>query len=324
MRQDNLPAEFLDIANKVFYVHQKSSNEFSGSCPECGGTVHQNGDFPDRFVMFRVGRYGFPLGFCRKCGYRWTPKNEHKPTNEEIEEFRKQQIEVENARIEAAKRTIELLQNDKLWELFYENNNGLSREEFRKRGISDTWVDYCQLGIINDYLVKNGEDRYHSPAFTIPVWGIGGGVNNIKLRIANPRNSGDRYRNYYPTGQSSLFIPMHDIQLDSGSGLIIEGEYKSIVVAQELDSVDMHIVGVQTKTPAPELFEQLANLEPIYIGLDPDAFVKEKKAKETPVQRLTNIIGKERTRIIEWPCKPDDGILQGMRPEPYIRMAKKA
>ena len=326
MRQDFLPPEFNDIAHLVSFVRRKSNNEYSSSCPQCGGEKHKNGDEPDRFVMFVIGRYGFPLGFCRRCGYRWTAKGKQ-PDKADVEEWRKRQIEVENARIESAKRSLELLQNDRIWEMFYAQNNDYSREVFRSWGLSDSWIDYLKLGLIPDYTLKykDAEEwkEYHSPAFSIPIWFVGGVVQQIKLRLANPRESRDRYRNLYPMGQSFLYVPLYDLPLQ-GAGVIIEGEKKAAVVEQTIDDVNYRVVGLQTKTPDPSLFHQLKDLDPIYIALDPDAFYKDSKTKESAVEYCIRNIGKERCRIVEFPVKPDDGILMGMNPMAYIRMARKA
>lgn len=325
MRQDQLPPEFDILTNKVDYIHRKSSNEWSSSCPACGGTVHGDGDYPDRFVMFRVSKYGFSLGFCRKCGYRWTPKNKEL-SKEQVEQWRREQIEVERARIEAAKRSIELLQNDKIWEQFYSQNNEWSKQMFRERGISDSWIDYLRLGLMPDYIVKHGEEQYHSPAATIPVWGEGGIVQNIKLRVLNPKCGADRYRNFYAMGQSFLFVPLYDMPL-KGAGIVVEGEFKSIVLEQKLDNPGMRVVGIQSKTPDPSVLGQLKDLDPVYICLDPDAFIPEigrdGKPRETAVEYVTRNVGKERARIVEVPVKIDDGIKLGLEPMRYIGMARK-
>lgn len=322
MRQDILPPEFSPIAHLVNYVHRKSNNEFCGSCPACGGEVHKSGDNPDRFVMFRVSKYGFSLGFCRRCGYRWTPKGKEL-SKEQIEQWRKEQIVVEQARKEAAERALELLQNDKIWQQFYSQNNDWSKQIFHEWGISDSWIDYLQLGLMPDYLVKHGDEQYHSPAATIPIWKVGGIVQNIKLRVLNPKCGGDRYRNFYAMGESFLFVPMYDLPL-SGAGVVVEGEKKAIVLEQTLDNPNLRVVGIQSKTPSPAIFENMKNLDPVYVFLDPDAKEKENKSKESAVEYVTRLVGKERARIVDCPVKVDDGILQGLDPKSYLRMAKKA
>lgn len=322
MRPDTLPPEFQPIAHLVDFVHRKSHNEFCGSCPQCRGEVHKNGDPPDRFVMFIVGRYGDPLGFCRKCGYRWTNKS-RLPSREDVEQWRQYQIGVEKSRIEAAQRSIEILQSDKAWENFYAQNNDYSREMFRGWGIEAFWVEKLRLGLIPDYTVKSGEEFYHSPALTIPIWGAGSKVQNVKLRVTNPRHDRDRYRNLYPMGQSFLFIPRHEEPM-TGIAILVEGEKKSIVLEQTLDDPKLRVIGLQTKTPAPELFSQLKNFDTIYVWLDPDANQKENKSKESAVEYVTRLSGKERVRIVDCSVKLDDGIIQGLKPRQYLNMARKA
>jgi len=321
MRQVPLPIEFAPIASLVNNVQRVTRNEYSSSCVKCGGT--------DRFRLFVVGKHGSPLAIClRGCGYIWTPASDHKPSKEEVEEWRKKQIVVERARKEAAERALAMLQCDRMWEKFYAHNNEFSQNEWRRRGIAGSWVKYDQLGLIEDYTVyRRGEEPYHSPAFTIPIWGVGGIVQNVKLRVANPRNAAtDRYRTFYETGASNLFVPLYDAPL-GGAGVLVEGEYKAIVTEQTLDDINLRVVGLQSKAPAPELFEQLKDLEPVYILLDPDAsnpvYDKDGKRRESAVERCVRLVGKERARIVDCPVKIDDGILEGLDPRKYLRMARK-
>lgn len=330
MAQDFLPPEFQPIEHLVSYVQKKSANEFSASCPQCGGSPHKNGDFPDRFVMWRVGRHGFPMGMCRKCGYKWWEKA-NKPTKEDVEYWRQQQIEVEKARIEAAKRSIEFLQNDRVWQKFYENNNEWSRNLLRERGIEDSWIDYLRLGLLSDYIVWHGGENYHSPAQTIPVWGVGGVVQNIKMRVLNPRSGADRYRNFYSIGNSFAFVPMYDLPL-KGTGVVVEGEFKAIIMQQKLDQIDVdyRVVGLQSKTPDSSVVECMKDLDCIYLWLDPDAHVKENVAGKNPkfvesaVEYVTRILGKERVRVVYYQEKCDDGIVKyGLDPKRYFAQARK-
>lgn len=328
MRSDVLPSEFSLIANLVSYVVKRTANEWSGSCPKCGGVPHQNGELPDRFRMFRVSKYGKPLGWCRSCDWKWTADKGRKPSVEEIELWRAEQIKIESERKEAAERALELLQNERLWEIFYTQNIDYSMRLFRDWGMTESWIKYLQWGLIPDYEVKSRKDGnweyYHSPAASLPVWGVGAVVQNIQLRVLNPRNEGDRYRNYYKTGGSYLFVPLYDLPL-TGTALIVEGLKKAAVVEQKLDDIGIRVVGVQSKKPDPRVLDELKDCDPIYIGLDPDAFVCGDKSGESAVQYISRIIGKERARIIQFPCKPDDGINEyGLEPMKFINMAKKA
>lgn len=323
LRQDSLPSEFSSISNAVNYVVKRTPTEWSGSCPQCGGQVHKNGEFPDRFRMF-LNAHGMNkvFGWCRACGYTWFPNRDKEPSKEEVEAWRKQQEEVERSRKEAAERALELLNNEKIWEKFHGQNNDWSRRVFRDWGIADSWIEYLQLGLLPDFVVKRGEDSYHSPAATIPIWNVGGVVQNIKLRILNPKCGGDRYRNFYSLGQSFLFVPLYDLPL-SGVGVIVEGEKKSIVLEQTLNNPSFRVVGLPSLSPDPTIFDQLKNLDPIYLWLDPDGFNKV-EGKESPVERNVRLIGKERVRVVQSPIKVDDGIVKyGLNPWSYLKMARK-
>lgn len=318
--QDTLPSVFGELVNQVTNVRRKSPNEYSSSCPYC-----MAGD--DRFVLFVVGKGGFPFAFCRHdpSGHRWYPSKDHKLTQGEIDEFRRNQIEVEKARIEASQRVLQILQNDRMWESFFDQNSEWSRKTFAEWGISETWIKYLQLGFMPQYILHRiDEPDYFTPAFTIPIWNVGGVVQNIKLRLANPPDTGSRYRNYYSTGQSFLFVPLYDLPL-KGTCVLVEGEKKAIVMEQTLNDPNLRVVGLQTKTPAPELFSQLKDFELVYVWLDPDGMVKENKSKESAVEYVTRMIGKERVRVVPCPVKSDDGIIQhGLEPKKFIQMARRA
>lgn len=335
MRTDTLPPEFDLLAGKVNYVHRKTENEFSGSCPECGGVPHENGEFPDRFLMWRVSNYGKPLGWCRGCGYTWTPDKERKPSREEIEQWRRVQIQKEEENKAKAERALELLNNEKIWEKFNQSNNAYSIGILEKRGFSKSWIQYLQFGLNQDYTVRSlvGEEwvDYHSPAITIPIWFFDSVVQNVKLRVTNPRSSRDRYRNWYETGDSYLYVPTHDMALENCGVILCEGEFKGALMSQKMDSMgeilNLRPVAFQSKKPNPELFKNIIQCDPIYVWIDPDGAIPTGKEKKSAVQyfvdNIKDLEPKKGVRVVDCPVKSDDGILQGMNPMNFIRMARK-
>ena len=179
MRTDTLPLEFSSIAHLVEYVVKRTHNEFSSSCPKCGGNIHKNGEYPDRFRLF-LNAHGMNrvFGWCRSCGYTWFPDKTGKLSKEEIEQWRREQAKIEDERRRSAEKALSLLNNEKAWERFYESNNDWSREMFHGWGIAESWIEYLKLGLMPDYVVRHDEEFYHSPAATIPVWNVGGVVQN--------------------------------------------------------------------------------------------------------------------------------------------------
>ncbi len=332
MKNVVLPPCFNDIAGEIFHVQYKGGKykEFSSTCPQCKDFGHDyKKGLPDRFVLVEVSKkYGIPFGWCRRCGYTWSSTRNKKPSREEIEEWKKYQLEVEKSKLEAAERAIELLQEEKEWEKFYKQHNEWSMYLLKKRGFrSEKTIEYLQIGFCPEYEVWYMDDSWHkylSPAHSIPIWTIGNKVSDIKMRVLNPENeSRDRYRSYGKTGVSNLYIPCHDLDVES-TALIVEGEFKAGIVFEHLDTTKISTVGVQSKSPNPEVFDAIKNCDPVYLCLDPDAFIKEAKNGESAVERMTRLLGKERVLIVDLPCKPDDGINKGMQMRNYLRMARKA
>ena len=322
MKESTLPLEFAELTGRVHYVQQRTRTEWSSSCPECGGEPHKHGEFPDRFRMWPVSKHGTPLGWCRHCGYAWTPAKERKPTREEIEAWRQEQIRIETERKKAAERALELLNNQRLWEKFYNQRTQESMEIVRGWGLSDSWQEYLQIGYNPHYDVwKGGEKAYQSPAVTLPVWNAEGAVQNIKLRVLNPADPGDRYRNQYSTGEHYLYVPLHESPL-CGKGILFEGEKKA-AVAEAYNPFFYRCMGVQSKRPDPEIFRLMDNMELIYLWPDPDAFISDKNGGRA-VDYWVKMLGKERVRIVNCPVKVDDGIVKyGLDTRRYLRMAVK-
>ena len=316
-REASLPVQFQALSSKVHYVRRKTANEYSSSCPKCGGVVHQDGSPPDRFVMWIVSKHGLPLGFCRACGYIWTPKNERPPSREEFEQWRRQQIAIETQRKEEAERAIALLRSEKIWE-FYHNNQGEYGAEFwLGRGINQQWQEHWKLGMYGNYHLA---PDYSSPAATIPIWQEDGEVSNVKLRVVKPRDNTERYRSLYKTGQANLFfaLPATDTKC-----LVVEGEIKAMVCAMYTSS-DMQIIGLPSKTPEKAALTALDKYGAVVVALDPDARIEDKQGVNAE-RELIDFLGKKRCSYIHLPGKLDDLILKhGLNLEAAIKVAKAA
>jgi hypothetical protein len=251
--------------------------------------------------------------------------NEKPPSKEDIEKWRLDQIRQETERKAAAERALELLNSQHLWERFAQANTQYSRDVCKEWGISDQWREYLKIGFIPDYVIyKKNENSYHSPAISFPVWWAENKVQNIKLRVLNPEQDNDRYRNWYSTGEHYFYMPLHDVSFDGGGIILVEGEKKAIV-AESNNPTQYRVIGMQSKKPDPELFNLIANCEPVYIVPDPDAFKPEKNNAETGVQYLLRNIGRERARVVRLPVKLDDGIIKhDLNFENYLKMATKS
>jgi hypothetical protein len=69
-REAPLPPQWACLEGRVRYVQRHSAVEYSSSCPQCGGDVHKDKSWPDRFRLFIDGK---PRAWCRQCGLRAFP-----------------------------------------------------------------------------------------------------------------------------------------------------------------------------------------------------------------------------------------------------------
>lgn len=303
MRKTVLPPEFSGLLSKVDYVQQWTRDEYSSSCPQCGGVPHQDGSFPDRFRLFlNASGKNKIMGWCRHCGYVWFPGNDKPINKDEFDKWRREQIAREEERKTEAERAIALLKSERIWEQYHANvaKYALAQETITEWGIPERFANAWRLGFIPDYTVysrQNGE--YHSPAITIPVWQPDWEILNVKVRVLNPKSPHDRYRKLYKTGQDGAFWTYPGLK--ATTGLIVEGEKKAMVSSIYVPE-DMQVVGLPTKTPNKEILSAFDSFKKLYLCLDPDA------TEDGSLERLVVALGKFRTNIIILPDKIDDMI----------------
>ena len=182
-REVPLPPQFAWLAGRVHYVQQHSRIEYSSSCPECGGEVHQGGEWPDRFRIFdeEHGR-----GWCRRCGFfTWADQSEKPPPADVLEQWRKEQIEREEERKRSAERALAHLRSARIWEIYHEQVDGAGREYWRNAGIPDTWQDYLQLGWCPMKRIWRDGAAFDTPTATIPMFEPGWACRNVTHRLIN-------------------------------------------------------------------------------------------------------------------------------------------
>lgn len=302
MMKTALPVEFQGLAGKVDYVQRWTKDEYSSSCPQCGGVPHRDGSYPDRFRLFlNASGKNKIIGWCRSCGYVWFPDRDNPVSKEDFEKWRQEQLAREQQRKREAERAIQLLQSEKIWEAYHGKLNPWAIETIGSWGITKDFADYWQLGLIPDYVVHSASGEYHSPAISIPVWQPGWKVSNVKVRVLNPRSGGDRYRKLYKTGQDQPFVAWPDLKSDVC--FIAEGEKKAMVVAEWADR-GMQVMGVPTKTPSTEMLAKFDSFKKLILCLDPDA------RKDGSLVRMVSALGKFRTNVLTLPGKVDDMISQ--------------
>ena len=208
-----------------------------------------------------------------------------------------ERMEREQSELHKAQRAIELLRHERKW---IEYHDGLTDEHglsfWHGKGVPDWAIDYYQLGWCPDKVIWRDNFEYHTPTATIPVFAPGWQLVNIRHRLINPPDPGDKYRPDRAGIPAALYLADPD-KLPEGECILVEGEIKTIVVACNLDNPHLSVCGLPGKTPRPDLLASLDRCDRIHILLDPDAV---RQSYEIAKQ-----LGK-RARIVRMPCKPDD------------------
>lgn len=239
---------------------------------------------------------------------------------EDFEKWRREQILVEEERKRQAEHALRLLRSEKIWEFYHLNRGDYGVEYWEKRGVPADWQEYWKLGMYGNYAVA---PDYHSPAATIPMWHENWEIDNVKLRVLNPRSDAERYRAIYKTGlKPKPFVAFPDLTFKSA--LVLEGEIKAMVCASH-KSREMQVVGLPSATPDANALADLRKYDVVYLCLDPDARTNTLGGKNpiTPERRIIDIVGAERIRLVHLHDKVDDLILNyGLNIESAVKVAK--
>lgn len=331
MRESPLPSEFAELSGSVRFIQKKSPYEYASSCPRCGGGIHSNGEFPDRFIMLmpEVAKAKIPFGWCRKCGYRWWQGQlDNKPVDPKVIELLEQQSREakEKREIERNKKLSEF-STAELWNELHARLGIEQREWWRNAGIPDDWQDYLKLGYTPDRPYNTATGLEHSPAYTIPYFGLGFIFKTMQYRLCNPLNPADRYRfesglgtSYYMTTPS---IKIHD------EVIVCEGAKKGMVVKIWGGEQKTTVLAVPSKNDwrGCGIIEALKDCGRVYVVFDPDCYELPPDANANwtpqPIQ-FAKELGNS-ARIVECPVKSDDAFVgYGMTKEEWRMLKKQA
>ena len=280
--------EVIAIAEaKWGYAFHRHGNEASGACP----VVCKGGD--DRFILFADGGY-----YCRQCGSTgWvTEEDNFELTKQEMLERRVAVLE--QGQQEIRKRLSALEEMNTKTEDVDKYHAALNEKALawwhEKQGVAYNSIAKYKLGYCESCPTAPG-----SPSFTIPYYDISGNLINIRHRLEKPKSG--KYRPHMAGLGLALY---QEGILPARKVLLLEGEVKTIVLAQTLESQVLGIVGIMGKKGfKPEWVSKFADTEEITIALDPDA----SEAAEELGEALKDYGGK--LKIASFPAKPDDMVV---------------
>ena len=329
MREVSLPSEFSELSGLVRFVQKKSAYEYSSTCPKCLGGIHSNGDYPDRFIMLmpEISRAKIPFGWCRVCGYRWwTGQKDNKSVDPETIKLLEQQAkEAKEKRDAERQRKLAEFSTGELWNELHNRLGKDQREWWRNAGVPDDWQDYLKLGYTPDRSYRTNSGIEHSPAYTIPYFGLGFVFKTMQYRLSNPENPSDRYRFEADLG-TSYYMTTPSIKI-SDELIICEGAKKSMVV-KIYGEPKTTVLAVPSKVDwrGCGILEAVKDCGRVYVMFDPDCYEQPPEINNWTPQPIlfAKEIGKN-SRVIECPVKADDAFLMyGMSDEEWRAMKKQA
>ena len=306
----------------------KTSSTIIWACPfhaeRTPGGFHV---YKDGYKCFSCGANGDVIGFvmemerCDFCqaitllggGQPVSPERQVQIAREAAERTASELEE----KIRQAQKALEDLRKAQTWERYHDEMDDMARQMWNARGITDGFIDLWQLGYSEDYTLwrKDGAawvDWWHSPTLTIPVWGNGWQVNNVKHRLVNAPPEGGKYHQEKRNVPAAPFVCNPDVS--KGPLFLAEGEIKSMVVYQTLDDPNIQVEGLPAARPDDSIWAQFDGYEPVYLCLDPDARVRPKQSNGkvvlSAVENAIHKLGRERVFALDLPGKVDDMIIE--------------
>ncbi len=307
-REAALPPVWAYLQGSLHYVQHVSPTEYSAACPECGGTVHPDGTWPDRLRIFCDAK---PLMWCRRCGMmRFPDQAGARPADREaIEKWRHEMLAREEGRRRSAEQALHNLRKTEVWRRYHEGLDSWARAYWRGRGIPDEWQDRWALGWAPHYPLRGPDGRLRdTTAATIPLFDTTGSVLNVKLRLIDPPPSAGRYRYLIPAQPHPMFLANPQAGLN-GHVIAIEGEIKAAVTYIALAQDDMAVVGLPGSNPGQHVIDTLAAASQVTLVMDPDAAEQ--------ATQLAAQTGLSKTRVLVLPEKIDD-IIIASKPSPAM------
>ncbi len=302
MRKSSLPPEWRILEGSVQYVQKVPGRlEWSSTCPQCGGTPHADGEWPDRFRMFTDGK---PRAWCRQCGLIAFPDQfgSNRPDDEDLERWRRQQQEVELRRKREAERALALLEN--FWLDYHRQMTVEDRRWWRRRGVPDSLQDFWKLGAGSADIPVDGQWQSW-PTATIPLLAPGG-LRNVKHRLKDPPRGVGKYRYEVAHVPAALFLCNPEIPLE-GHVYCVEGEIKAMVTWSTLRDEELPMVGLPGIRPPRSCIKELRRAEQVTLVVDPGAGEQGVRlAKELPDCRLLECCAKIDDLILATHANKDD------------------
>lgn len=323
-----LPVEFAELSGRVSYIQKKTNSEYSSTCPHCGGQIHPDGEFPDRFIMLTNSKMGKPFAFCRMCGYKWWKgrvgeDNHLDPAT--LRELERQAQEYKR-KIEVTRQAkLKQFSTTELWDELHRRMQDEQRQWWNKQGISQSWQDYLKLGFEPDKVYKYNRELYHSPAYTIPYFHTNWSFITMQYRLTDPINPSEKYR--FEQGLGTSYYDTTPSVRVKNKVIICEGAKKAIVTRIYGADENTTVYGVPSKCDWENtgVLDQLTKCSKVWIIFDPDCWNQPSNSNSNWIPQPIRMVRKigDKARVVELSEKIDDAfVLYGMSKEEFSNVLK--
>jgi len=309
----NTPIEFGRIGLSGEFK-KVGPNEWHGACVFCGGKdrfrVLTSRPFPHWYAACRPG-----VGHCGWSG--WVDQINpalREPLSAEKKRMWAEQQQRERTRVEGERlaRLAEYSTHE-LWVELHRRMAADQRQWWRDRGIPDDWQDFLSLGYTPDKLYYAGDEKRHSPAYTIPYFHDNFAFQTMQYRLTNPANPNDRYR--FEAGLPATYYQTNPNAPIGDKVILCEGAKKAIVTAVMTGVEEYAILAAPSKTGDYGLSEALSKCGLVYVLYDPDA--------EEQAHDMAKSIGQQ-ARCVILPEKVDDAFAGGMTQREFAAYLRQA
>ena len=259
-------------------LKRATRDEYVGPCPFCN-------DGKDRFHVWQEsGNY-----WCRVCeekGFLDNLDKSQRPTGNDLTERRLRRLEYKQKELERRMTVIERMSRCKDYVRYHNLLTDQHIAWWDSQGINQDSILEYHLG----FCPRCPTDSDGRPSYTIPIINASK-LLNIRHRLVQAPD-GDKYRPHMAGLGTQLFNA--DFLHGANSTVVVEGAKKSIVLGQH-GIPNVAVMG--KRSFRREWLEWFADLEIVYIALDPDAI-------ESGRRLAAMFDGRGRT--VNLPVKPDD------------------
>lgn len=187
---------------------------------------------------------------------------------------------------------------------YHEGMMQYHKDEWTKAGIDEGMQAFWTLGGRDDFTYFEGEQEYHSPTLTIPIFNESNELMTIQHRLLNPHNPNDKYRPERKGLHSHPFLAVPQMGFDGGIVWVMEGAKKAMVTWTRADS-DWQCIGLPSQESYKGMIEILKPIgNRVIVVPDPNS-----ERNHNSLKKAYHLAKEIKGKFLQVPDKFDDLLL---------------